>query len=230
MLVPNVLDFENLPPDPDEYSSNFRADLGLSPDDIVFLQPTRVVPRKGIEHAINLLSALKRPECKLLVTHESGDEGDEYLNALKEMAEHNHVDVRFVASRVGEIRTETPEGERIYSLADAYAHADIITYPSLYEGFGNALIEAFYYRKPALVNRYSIFVTDIEPKGFRVITMNGYLTRNVVEKVQRVVSDPVYRKEMVAHNYELGKRFFSYAVLRRKLRALITNVTGMDDL
>jgi hypothetical protein len=35
---------------------------------------------------------------------------------------------------------------------------------------------------------------------------------------------------MVDKNYELGKRFFSYSVLRRKLRVLITNVTGMDEL
>ena len=115
-------------------------------------------------------------------------------------------------------------------MADAYAHADFITYPSLYEGFGNALVEAFYFRKPVLVNRYSIFVSDIEPMGFRVITMNGYLTKDVVGHVQKIISDPVYRDEMVDNNYELGKAFFSYTVLRRKLRALITNFTGADDL
>ena len=229
LLVPNVLEFENPPPETDEYTSDFRRDIGLEPDDIVFLQPTRVVPRKGIEHSISLISALRNPKCKLIVTHQSGDEGDDYLKALTEMAEQQSVDLRFVSERVGEIRATTSAG-KIYNLADAYAQADFITYPSLYEGFGNALIEAFYYRKPVLVNRYSIFVTDIEPMGFRVITMNGYLTRDVVSQVRRVIDDPVYRDEMVNHNYELGKRFFSYTVLRRKLRALITNFTGMDDL
>jgi len=34
-------------------------------------------------------------------------------------------------------------------------------YPSLFEGFGNAFLEAVYYRKPMLVNRYSIFIADI---------------------------------------------------------------------
>ena len=84
--------------------------------------------------------------------------------------------------------------------------------------------------KCVLVNRYSIYVTDIEPKGFEVISMDGYLTKDVVAHVQKVISDPVYREEMVSHNYELGKAFFSYSVLRRKLRALITNFTGADDL
>jgi hypothetical protein len=59
------------------------------------------------------------------------------------------------------------------SLWDVYPHADFITYPSLYEGFGNAFLEAIYFKKPLLINRYAIFVRDIEPKGFDLITMDG---------------------------------------------------------
>ncbi|MFV2070700.1 MAG: glycosyltransferase family 1 protein, partial [Pirellulales bacterium] len=91
-------------------------------------------------------------------------------------------------------------------------------------------LEAFYFRKPVLVNRYSIFINDIEPKGFRVISMDGYLTRDTVDQVRRVIEDRTYREEMVHHNYEQGKAFFSYSVLRRCLRALITHFTGLDDL
>lgn len=230
VLVPNVLEFEKPPPGLDEYASHFREDVGLEEDDVMFLQPTRVVPRKGIEHAISLIAALKNPKCKLVVSHESGDEGDEYLHALSEMAVQQGVTLLWCSDRIDEERGIDGEGRRLYTLADAYAVADLITYPSIYEGFGNALIEAFYYRKPVLVNRYSIFVTDIEPKGFQVITMNGYLTHKVVAHVQRVIAEPEYRQQMVDHNYELGRLFFSYGVLRRKLRALITNYTGMEDL
>jgi glycosyltransferase involved in cell wall biosynthesis len=189
-----------------------------------------VVPRKGIEHSIALIAALRNPRCKLIVSHESGDEGHSYAMELSEMAEQVGVDLRFTSSRVGDIRATNGNGEKVYTLADAYSQSDFITYPSLYEGFGNALLEAFYYRKPVLVNRYSIFITDIEPKGFQVISMNGYLTREVVNHVDRVIADEEYRKAMVNHNYDLAVAFFSYSVLRRKLRALITNYTGMDDL
>jgi glycosyltransferase involved in cell wall biosynthesis len=229
-LIPNVLDFENPPPEPDEYALGFRADIGLDPEDILFLQPTRVVPRKGIEHAIGLIAALKNPRCKLVVSHESGDEGDEYLSALQEMADHQGVDLRLVADRISDLRCTDKQGRAIYTLEDAYQMADFITYPSSYEGFGNALIESFFYRKPVLVNRYSIFVTDIEPKGFQVITMNGYLTKEVVTQVQQIIHDNKIRTSVVDNNYDLGRRFFSYSVLRRKLRTLITNHTGMDDL
>ena len=42
------------------------------------------------------------------------------------------------------------------SLWDIYPHADLISYPSIYEGYGNAFVEAIYFRKPILVNRYQI--------------------------------------------------------------------------
>lgn len=230
ILVPNVLDFENPPPQADEYVADFRRDSDLEPDDIVFLQPTRVVPRKGIEHSISLIMQLKNPKCKLVVSHESGDEGQDYMLALKDMADQEGVDLRFLHTAVGQRRENDSEGRKLYTLEDIYSQADFITYPSLYEGFGNALLEAYFYRKPVLVNRYSIFISDIEPKGFRSVTMDGMLTRNVVESVRRVISDKEYRDEMVDHNFELAKAFFSYSVLRRKLRALVTNITGMDNL
>ena len=230
ILVPNVLDFENQPPMADDYAAGFRRDVHLEPDDIVFLQPTRVVPRKGIEHSISLVKQLQNPRCKLVVSHETGDEGQDYMLALKDMAEQEGVELRFVHTAVGERRGTGEDGGKLYTLDDVYSQADFITYPSLYEGFGNALLEAYFYRKPVLVNRYSIFITDIEPKGFRSVTMDGMLTKDVVDHVQRVISDEEYRNEMVEHNYDLAKAFFSYSVLRRKLRALVTNITGMDNL
>jgi glycosyltransferase involved in cell wall biosynthesis len=229
-LVPNVLDFDNEPEQVDNYALGFRGDIGIAEDDILFLQPTRVVPRKGIEHAIALVSALRNDRCKLVISHASGDEGNDYLNVLRDLAESQGVELRLCDELVGDKRGQTQDGKKIYTLADAYSQADFITYPSIYEGFGNALLEAFYYRKPVLVNRYSIFVADIEPKGAKVIAMDGYLTRDVVKKVERIINDKGYRDEMVDFNYEIGKAFFSYSVLRRKLRALVTNFTGQENL
>ncbi|MEO0414672.1 MAG: glycosyltransferase family 1 protein, partial [Verrucomicrobiota bacterium] len=86
MLIPNVFDFETPPDEPDEYSADVRSELGLAEDDIFILQPTRVVPRKGIEHAIKLVGMLKDPRCKLVISHDSGDEGYEYQGMLEELA------------------------------------------------------------------------------------------------------------------------------------------------
>jgi hypothetical protein len=43
-LIPNVFDFETPPPQPDAYTKGLRADLGFAEDDILILQPTRIVP------------------------------------------------------------------------------------------------------------------------------------------------------------------------------------------
>lgn len=229
ILVPNVLNFEEPPPETDKFSEDFRERIGVSGDDILIVQPTRVVPRKGIEHAIQLVAQLNDPRCKLLITHQSGDEGESYRDALMEMAVQENVDLRFIDDVIGD-KEGYYNGKKIFSLWTAYRHADLITYPSVYEGFGNALLEAFYYRKPIVVNRYSIYIEDIEPKGFDVIAMDGMVTTSVVERVRRVLHDPVLRQHMVDHNYEVARRFFGYTILRRSLRALITNFTGTDEL
>ncbi|MBU0676813.1 MAG: glycosyltransferase family 4 protein [Verrucomicrobia bacterium] len=230
ILVPNVLDFETPPLEADPYTEDIRNELGLTPDDIMILQPTRVVPRKGIEHAISLVEMLGDPKYKLVISHEAGDEGMEYLDHIRNMADDAGIDIRFVSTRIGEFRQLDSEGRKVYTLWDLYPHADLVTYPSLYEGFGNAFLEAVYFKVPVLVNRYSIFTRDIEPKGFRVPIMDGILTRKTVEQVRQVLDDPALRQEMVDHNYALAKRFFSYSVLRRSLRTLITNITGLDEL
>ena len=54
-----------------------------------------------------------------------------------------------------------------YSINDDYQGADLVTYPSGYEEFGNAFVEAIYFNKPIVVNRYSIFVEGIEPVVLR---------------------------------------------------------------
>jgi glycosyltransferase involved in cell wall biosynthesis len=230
VLIPNVLDFENPPPPPDQYAADVRSELEIEPDDVMILQPTRIVPRKGIEHAIKLLELLGDPKYKLVISHEAGDEGYEYRVILSELAAAAGVDIRFVATRVGDVRQLDSEGRKVYTLWDLYPHADLVTYPSLYEGFGNAFLEALYFRVPVLINRYAIFARDIEPRGFRVPVMDGYITNRVVEEVRRVLEDRAYREEMVEHNYAMAKRFYSYSVLRRKMRTLITNITGLEEL
>ena len=221
-LVPNVFEFEKEPPGIDDYTADVRQELGLAEDDIFILQPTRIVPRKGIEMAIKLVARLQDPRCKLGISHEAGDEGFEYVEMLQSLAKEEGVDLRLVGDRVGENRQRDKHGRKIYTLWDIYPHADLVTYPSLYEGFGNALIETFYFRKPVVVNRYSIFVQDIEPKGFETVAMNGYVTHDVVTQTKALLADENYRREMTETNYELGLKYYGYGELRKKMAALFT--------
>ncbi len=219
-IIPNVMDFENPPPPPDEYASDVRQALGIKDDEIFVLQPTRIVQRKGIEHAIELVSRLNM-KAKLVISHASGDEGYDYENRLRDYSKLLEVDTVFVSDIINERRGVTESGQKVYTLEDIYPHADIVTYPSNIEGFGNAFLEAVYFKKPIVVNNYSIYTTDIKPKGFSVIEIAGYVTEKTVRKTREVLKDTNLCAKMVEHNYATATRHFSYSVLQRKLRPLI---------
>jgi glycosyltransferase involved in cell wall biosynthesis len=216
-VIYNVMDFDNPPPPPDEYTFDVRQALGIEDDELFILQPTRVVQRKGIEHAIELVHRLGR-KAKLVISHASGDEGWDYEQRLKEYSKLMNVNTIFVSDIINEERGTTPDGRKIYTLEDIYPYADLVTYPSTFEGFGNAFLETLYFKKPIVVNTYSIYLKDIQPKGFKVIEIDGYVTDKAVEQTKQVLDNPELRKEMVDHDYELAKEYFSYTVLERILK------------
>ena len=228
VVIPNVLDFSITPPSVDDFSASFRKDVGLTDKDVLILQPTRIVSRKGIEHAIELVRRLKDAKYKLVISHEAGDEGLEYQDFLTDYAASVGVDMRIASRQVSTMRSEDKEMGKHYTLWDVYLHADLVTYPSLYEGFGNAFLEALFFRKPLLVNRYSIYIRDIEPKGFKVVEMNGYIGRTTVEEVRHVLEDADYCKSMVDHNFKLAQRYYSYDVLKRRIGYMLSNIFGLD--
>ncbi|MBN2291031.1 MAG: glycosyltransferase family 4 protein [Pirellulales bacterium] len=220
-IIHNVMDFENPPQPPDEYSDDFQQTIGLAPDDILILQPTRVVPRKGIEHSVELVRQLDSGKCKLVISHSAGDEGQAYTERIRNYAKLMGVSVVFADPWIHYERGINEEGQKQYTIWDAYQHADLVTYPSTYEGFGNAFLEAIYYKKPILCNRYGIYRTDIEPCGFNVILMDGFLTEDVVDQVRRVLNDKNYVRELTDHNYEVASRYFSYKQMQNELQAIL---------
>ena len=220
-LLPNVQDFETAPPAPDSFSGELRRLIGFTPDDRLILQPTRVVPRKGIELAIETVRRLGDPGCKLVITHHAGDEGMGYLYQLQGMAKRAGVDLHYVADEFGAARRVAPDGAKTYSLADAYLHADFVTYPSLIEGFGNALLEAVYFRLPALVNRYPVYTADIGPLGFNFVEIEGEVTNEAVARVRHLLDDAGECEAMVDHNFALALEHFSYSVAARRLQEVM---------
>lgn len=220
-ILPNLFDFETPPRDPESLAADLRTELGLRHNDRMILQPTRVVPRKGIELAVELVERLRDPHCVLVITHRAGDEGMAYLERLEALARRAGVDLRYVADRFAPTARVDADGTKTYSLWDAYAAADFVTYPSLVEGFGNALLETIYFGLPALVNRYPVYVADIAPLGFKFVEIDGALTDTAVDSTKTLLEDEALRREMTAHNFALARRHFSYAVGEQILRQIL---------
>ncbi len=216
VIIPNVFDFKSPPLEKNEKSMELRKELGFDDDDLFVLQPTRVVPRKWIERAVELVSLLSMKHPRLVVSHEYGDEGDQYARRIIEYAERLGVEIIYLGDRIGPARCFVTATDKRYTMDDVYQAADLITYPSGYEGFGNAFLEAIYFKKPIVVNRYSIFIEDIEPCGFDVVAFESFVSRDVVKKLQEYLR-PEKLASALKKNYELGNKYFSYEVLEQKL-------------
>ena len=219
VIIPNVFDFANTPPDSPN-STTLRDELGLGKDDLFVLQPTRVVPRKWIERSVELVSLLDLKNPRLVVSHEAGDEGGLYSERVLEYARYLGVEVIYMGDKVGLSRCFKEINGYKYSIDDVYHGADLVTYPSGYEGFGNAFVEAIYFKKPIVVNHYSIFVEDIEPCGFEVIPFEGFVTREIRDRIKQFL-EPEHVRSTVEKNFGLGKKYFSYEVLEEKLLPII---------
>lgn len=227
VLIPNVMDFDDRPSQPDDYAADMRSELGIPADDALLVQPTRIVPRKRIEQAIEFTRRINL-DSSLVITHESGDEGKLYELYLRDFAEIVRGKVHFASGRFALNRGETEDGKKIYSLADAYQHADLITYPSTIEGFGNAFLEAIYYQAPIIMNNYEIFKMDILPKGFKIIGFNDFINPECIQESYEVITNRDKAAAMVEHNYEVGKRHYSFRMLENSLVALLDECLGTD--
>lgn len=225
MIIPNVMDFDSPPPPLDDYTSTVRADLGLAPDQYMILQPTRIIQRKGIEHAIELTRRLGLP-AELIISHAAGDEGTDYEKRVREFAALLEVIVNFESAIVSDVRGVTPDGRKIYTMGDVYPYADLVTYPSAIEGFGNAFLEALYYKRPLVVNNYSIYEADIKPKGFKVIEFDGFISEATLEEARYVLKHPQETAKNTEHNYKLACRYYSFTMLERRLNLLLADCLG----
>jgi glycosyltransferase involved in cell wall biosynthesis len=216
-IVPNVIDFEIEPAEPDDYARGFRRDIGVADDETLILQPTRIIARKGIGHSVELTRRLADRRAVLVLTHPAGDEGMACLRDLERRIELAGIRAIFLSGRIEQKRGITADGRKIYTLADVYPQADLVTYPSLWEGFGNALLEAVYFGRPVLVNAYPVYRSDIGPTGLRVVEMDGVVTREVVASVRRVLNDPELQREWARENFAIGRTHFSLKLARLRI-------------
>jgi len=210
-VMPNVMDFERgeLIHDGGE---RFRELAGISESDVALLQPTRVVRRKGIELSVELASRL--PSGPIVIVTHPDDLDAEYWGELQVVASGLDVDLRLVDA-----------GRDRHGLASAYAAADLVCFPSLYEGYGNALVEALYYRSPVMVNRYPVYVSDIAPLGLDVVELDGGITDDTVAAAIEMVQGGRSVEEAVNRNFEIGLANLSYAKVIELMGASLASVT-----
>ena len=139
----------------------------------------------------------------------------------------------------GNVRPYRSEDEGLYALyPDFYAMADFVLYPTGWEGFGNQLLEAFASGLPAAVFEYPVFKEDIAPTGVKVVSLGDKLLPNrdhmglvqipvevltrAAREIMEILTCPDKLKDITRHNIMVGKRCFSFDVLRAHLDEAVT--------
>jgi len=256
-VVPNVFDFD--PPNwqQDDFNSDFRSQIGLKENDLLILQATRVVARKGIELAIDFVKALNCPARRekltehglyngkpfnhdnrivlVLAGYGRDDITGSYLKNLKRKAENDGVEMIHIEDHVNHER-KVSNGKKIYSLWDTYVFADFVTYPSLWEGWGNQFLEAIRAKLPILAFEYPVYIPDIKSKGFGIISLGSEiasydelelaqiqpgLIQAAADDAVELLTNNERRSQVVNHNFQIGKESFSLEALNKYLDSLL---------
>ncbi len=257
-VVPNVFDFKQPTWTRDAYNADFRASIGLGENDLFFLQATRILDRKGVELAIDVIAELNLPhnrarlEARPLYDGRRFGPGDRivlvcagyvegiglsgsYHQNLVDKAAAMGVEVVWCADRVKHSRGRDDQG-KLYSLWDAYVGADFVTYPSVWEGWGNQLIEAVFARLPVLLFEYPVYVSDLRLAEFDVVSLGTEtagaderglvrvapdVLRAAADQVIVLLQDGARRRKAVEHNAEQARKLYSYEALEDILRAVL---------
>ncbi|HLD30491.1 MAG TPA: ElyC/SanA/YdcF family protein, partial [bacterium] len=195
-IVPNVMDYEEPVPELNDYNRDFRDKIGVGRDDILIGSVVRMVERKSLEFSLKLLQRLKASDPKnasryrlILTGGDESIEGGAYVKSVKNYVSQLGLrfgeDVIIVSEKKGitvGLTQGTEDGRKVYTLDDIYANIDFISYPSTYEGFGNALLEAIWAKLPVIAYPYSIFESDIrKPLDGGVLEFPG-LDRKELQK------------------------------------------------
>ncbi|WP_170311609.1 glycosyltransferase family 4 protein [Vallitalea okinawensis] len=250
-IVPNVFDFEGMSLEQDTYNVDMKEALEIPKNAVIFLQATRIVERKGIELAIDVISKMNEEKHKIMgktlyngqrITEETEfllvfaglNESEDYYSKLLKHAELKGVQVLNINNRIDHVRKERNQ-KKIYSLWDAYLLADFITYPSLLEGFGNQFLEAIFAKKPLILYEYPVFEDYIKGFGFEYVSLgnehhqkeNALVTvsSDVVNKCADEVINTLLQsqtyKNMIQKNYQICKEYFSYGTLENLVASLV---------
>jgi glycosyltransferase involved in cell wall biosynthesis len=223
-VIPNTIDLDKLAK-PDEYNNQFRKELGIRDDQLIFLQPTRVKRNKFVERAIKLVAAINdimKKDNVLLITGSPVYSRGNYFEEIVKKVKKQGVNVIFANDRIFLGRHHNPE-QNFYSIHDAYLHADVVLYPSTSDAFGNPLIEAMAYKKPVVVNTFPNLRSFTE-KGFRFVVMDQKVDNELVSDTYELLLNREKAGEMVEHNFELLKKHYSSDVLDDSLMPILNSL------
>jgi len=170
-----------------------REFLDVDAGERLIVHPVRAIPRKNVPAAIRLAEQLGGTYWLV------GPAEDGYDQELELLLDVAHCRVIHAA----------PPGD----MTDVYAAADVVAFPSTWEGFGNPPIEAALHRRPAAVGDYPVAEELRSAFGFE------WFDPDDVTALDRFLRQP--DDALLERNRERAVEHFSTERMTADLRALL---------
>jgi mannosylglucosylglycerate synthase len=169
-----------------------RLNLDLT-NEVLVVMPSRALPRKNIEGALELCRAL---DAIFWLLGPAEDGYDDELNEL---------------FRVAPVEVRRGLGHD-FSIHDAYAASDLVVMPSTWEGFGNPVLESVTHRRPLALHPYPV-ANEITSYGFKFFGLSD------VDGVSAFLGDVDYA--LYEHNLLIALEHFNVKSLPDRLGKVV---------
>jgi glycosyltransferase involved in cell wall biosynthesis len=180
-----------------------RAWLGIDDDVTLAAHPVRAIARKNIPAAVELC---RRLDAVYWLPNPAEEGYDDELVAILERA------------GCPVIRHSITETGR--PIADLYAAADLVLFPSTWEGFGNPPVEASLHRKPVVVGDYPV------SRELRDLGFEWYAVDDVAAIADALKSQPT---ELLEANRRTARTHLSLDAMTDRLQALCSQAGWLPD-
>lgn len=240
LIIPNVRDFSGEEYLNESLREELRSKHNISPGDIVLLQATRITRRKAIELAIDLCCELKKTAQSYIGKSLYNDNifTGRILLALSGMCEDISYRRRLFkkAAQMGveflDLYT-TDAKNKEQTFMKLYNIADIVTYPSILEGWGNQLLEAILMKKPIVLFEYEVFSKDIKSTGIEYVTLGSQyeltdglvtISADTLEQAAKRVFELLFNKrlysDIVNKNFKIASQHYDLHNLASMIKQL----------
>lgn len=194
-------------------SRQLRKSIEISEDGFVYLTVGRLDPPKGQMYLMKAFQKVlaKIPKAYLVIVGTGPSERD-YKKAAEELKIDSHT--RFLGSRndVGELLDIT----------------DVFVFPTLFEGFGIALIEAMAKKLPCISTNLDV-IREIVDDNISGILVESKSVSGLAENMIKLFKQPQLRKELGDKAFQKVQACFSSDVIIPKWEELYLEISGKNQ-
>ncbi|HTL85700.1 MAG TPA: glycosyltransferase family 4 protein [Acidimicrobiia bacterium] len=182
----------------DAARASTRAEFGFGEDEFVVFQPARAIERKNVPGGLRFAQRLQALDHDRHVRYWlTGPAEDGYAPTLERLVARAPLEMTLGRAR---------------RAIDAYAAADLVVFPSTWEGFGNPVIESIAARRACAAYPYPV-LSELVAAGIRVFSTES------PENLAKFLAEPD----------DVQQRYFDVNVHRARISFDITQLPAAID-